>query len=89
VLAFRLRAGSGRKLSLDSKLTKASLEDCTLMWVLSSLILLVWFILKFLLHKGGYVHILLILSLSMFGVQVLAYRKTQYHKKPAGSTDSV
>jgi hypothetical protein len=54
------------------------------MWVLSSLILLVWFILKFLLHKGGYVHILLMLSLTMFGVQVLAYRKTQYHKTTAG-----
>ena len=54
------------------------------MWIISSLILLVWFILKFLLHKGGYVHILLMLSLAMFGVQFLAYRKTQYHKNTAG-----
>jgi len=53
------------------------------MWVISSLILLVWFILKFLLHKGGYVHMLLLFSLSMFGVQVLAYRKTRYHKNSA------
>ncbi len=54
------------------------------MWVVSFLILLVWFILKFLLHKGGYVHMLLLFSLSMFGVQILAYRKTRYHKNPAG-----
>jgi hypothetical protein len=54
------------------------------MWVISSLVLLVWFILKFLLHKGGYVHILLIASLSMFVVKVLADRKTRYHKNPAG-----
>ena len=59
------------------------------MWVISSLILLIWFILKFLLHKGGYVHILLILALSMFVVQVLAYRKTQYHKNTAGDSTSV
>ena len=50
------------------------------MWVLSAALFAVWFILKFLLHKGGYVHILLIASLSIFGVQLLAYRKTQYHK---------
>lgn len=54
------------------------------MWVISSLILLVWFILKFLLHKGGYVHMLLIASLSMYVVQILAFRKTRYHKNPAG-----
>ncbi len=50
------------------------------MWVLSAALFAVWFILKFFLHKGGYVHILLIASLSILGVQLLAYRKTQYHK---------
>jgi hypothetical protein len=59
------------------------------MWVLSSLVLLIWFILKFLLHKGGYVHILLIASLSMYVVQILAARKTRYHKNPAGGGGSV
>jgi len=51
------------------------------MWVISSLILLVWFILKFLLHKGGYVHILLVLSLSMFSVQVLALPQNAISQK--------
>ncbi len=59
------------------------------MWVISSLILLVWFILKFLLHKGGYVHILLLLSLSMFGIAVLASRKTRYHKNAARDSGTV
>ena len=63
---------------------EGSLERFRAMWVISSLILLVWFILKFLLHKGGYVHMLLLLSLSIIGVQILAYRKTRYHKNPAG-----
>lgn len=56
------------------------LKGVAQMWVLSGALFVVWFILKFFLHKGGYVHILLIGSLSTFGVQVLAYRKTQYHK---------
>lgn len=50
------------------------------MWVLSAALLLVWFILKFLLHKGGFVHILLLASISIFVVQLTAYRKTKYQK---------
>jgi len=54
------------------------------MWLIISLVLLLWFILKFLLHKSGYVHILLLISLSMIGVQLMAERKSRYHKKTAG-----
>jgi predicted tellurium resistance membrane protein TerC len=54
------------------------------MWLITSLIFLVWFILKVLLHKGGYVHILLLLSLSMVGVRLMAERKTRYHKNTPG-----
>ena len=49
------------------------------MWVVSGLILLVWFVLKFVLHKGGFIHILLLTGLSIAVVQFLAYRKTRYH----------
>ena len=52
------------------------------MWVLSAGLLVVWFILKFFLHKGGFVHMFLIASLTVFGVQLLAHRKTRYHKTP-------
>ena len=54
------------------------------MWFLSAALLIVWFILKFLLHKGGYVHILLVAAISVLVVQVAAYRKTQYHKTSSG-----
>jgi hypothetical protein len=50
------------------------------MWVLSAALLLAWFILKFLLHKSGFVHILLLTSISVFVVQLIAYRKTKYQK---------
>jgi hypothetical protein len=46
-------------------------------------LLLVWFILKFGLHKGGYVHILLVGAIAVLLLHLLAYRKTQYHKVSA------
>jgi hypothetical protein len=50
------------------------------MWMIDAALVLVWAVLKFVLHKGGYVHIILIFAISLFVVQLLAYRKTQFHK---------
>jgi hypothetical protein len=50
------------------------------MWALSAILVIVWFVLKFLLHKGGFVHILLLGAISIFVVQLLAYRKTRYQR---------
>lgn len=50
------------------------------MWIFSAALLLVWFILKFALHKGGFVHILLISAISAAGIQLIADRKTRYQK---------
>jgi len=55
------------------------------MWVISGGLLLVWFILKFAMHKGGFIHILLLTALSIAGVQLIADRKTRYHKPSAKS----
>jgi hypothetical protein len=49
------------------------------MWAVTGALLLVWFILKFVLHKGGFVHILLLTAISVGVVQFIAYRKTRYH----------
>lgn len=50
------------------------------MWVVSGGLLLLWFILKFVLHKGGFIHIILLAALSIAAVQLIADRKTRYHK---------
>ncbi len=50
-------------------------------WVFGSALLLVWFVLAFLLHKSGFVHILLLTAISMFVIQIAAHRKTKYHEK--------
>jgi hypothetical protein len=57
------------------------------MWAASGALLLVWFILKFVLHKGGFVHILLLTAISVGVVQFIAYRKTRYHVSPTKRTD--
>lgn len=51
------------------------------MWVITGALLLVWFILKFALHKGGFIHIILLTALSIAGVQFIADRKTRYHQR--------
>ena len=50
------------------------------MWIVGSSLLVVWFILKFAFHKGGFVHILLITGISILVIQIVAYRKTRYQR---------
>lgn len=50
------------------------------MWTISLVLALVWLVLTVLLHKSGYVHIILIAALSIFVVKLTGYRNTQYHK---------
>jgi hypothetical protein len=59
------------------------------MWVLSAILFLIWLLLKFLLHKGGFVHILLLGAISIFVIQFVAYRKTRYQRLSSGRNGSV
>jgi uncharacterized membrane protein len=60
------------------------LEKVSKMWVFNILILIIWFVFKFVLHKGGYIHILLITAITIFVIQFLGYRKTRYHRTSSG-----
>ena len=51
---------------------------------LTAALLILWFTLTFLLHKGGYVHILLIAAISVLGIQLLASRNARYHRDHSG-----
>jgi len=55
-----------------------------MLWWIASGILLVWFLLTFILHKRGWVHILLLSGISVLVVQFVAYRKTRYQTKQRG-----
>ena len=50
------------------------------MWIAPLVLVIVWLVLTLLLHKGGYVHIILILAISIFVVKWTGDRNTQYHK---------
>lgn len=50
------------------------------MWAVTAVLVIVWFVLKFFLHKGGFIHILLVTAISILVVQLIADRKTRYQK---------
>lgn len=51
------------------------------MWTVGGGLLVLWFFLKFALHKGGYIHIVLLTSISILVIQVVAYRKTRFQRE--------
>ena len=48
-----------------------------MLWYTGSLVLLIWFVLKFALHKGGVIHVTLFLALSFYVVQLAQDRRTR------------
>jgi hypothetical protein len=50
------------------------------MWIVGSGLLLLWFMLKFVFHKGGFVHIFLLTGISILVIQLVAHRKTRYQR---------
>ena len=55
-----------------------------LLWLIGSGLIVTWFVLYFVAHKTGMVHFLLLSGISVFFVQILAYRKTKYLEKLSG-----
>ena len=52
-------------------------------WIVAAALVVVWFILKFLFHQTGYVHLLLICAIALFVVQFAAERRTRYQRYPS------
>ena len=54
------------------------------LWILSAILFAIWFVLKFLLHKGGYVHAILLTGVALFVVQLVQDRRTraQFYSRP-------
>ena len=51
-----------------------------MLWILGVALIALWFVLKIILHKGGFSHILLILGISLLIIQIAAYRRANYQK---------
>ena len=50
------------------------------MWRAFRILIAFWLIFKFVLHKGGYVHMFLIAAIAIMVVQLIAERNARYHK---------
>ena len=51
-----------------------------MLWWVSLALFAIWFVLTFLLHKSGFVHMLLLAAISIFVVEFAAYRKAKFQK---------
>ena len=61
-------------LSLATKVTD-------MLWITGSGLLIAWFILKFALHKGGAIHIMLFLAISFYVIQFAQDRRTKQYEE--------
>jgi len=52
-----------------------------MLWISGSLLLIIWLIMKFLLHKGGMVHLLLFSALTFFVIQFAQDRRTREYEQ--------
>ena len=52
-----------------------------MLWIAGSIAFVIWLILKFLLHKGGMVHVILMIAVSMFLIQFVQDRRTKAYQR--------
>lgn len=54
-----------------------------MLWIVGAGMLVIWLLLTFVIQKEGYIHLLLILGISLLVIQFAAYRKARYHRNSA------
>ena len=52
-----------------------------MLWIVGSIIMGIWFVLKFLLHKGGMVHVWLMVAVALFLAQFVQDRRTKAYRR--------
>ena len=58
--------------------------DVVMLWIVGSILVVVWLVEKFLLHKGGMVHVILMIAISMFLIQFVQDRRTKAYRRSLG-----
>jgi len=64
---------------MGPKATKEA--DFEMLWIVGSLTVVIWFVLTFLLHKSGMVHVILMIAVSMFLIQFVQDRRTRAYRR--------
>ena len=52
-----------------------------MLWITGTGLLIAWFIVKFVLHRGGAIHIVLFLAISFYVIQFAQDRRTKQYKE--------
>ena len=50
------------------------------MKIVLAILMVLWLLLTFVLHKGGYFHMIIIAAISIAVVELIAERKNRYHR---------
>ena len=52
-----------------------------MLWISGSILLIIWFVLKFLFHKNGMVHVWLMIAVAVFIIQFAQDRRTKAYER--------
>jgi hypothetical protein len=52
-----------------------------MLWIVGSILVVIWLVEKFLLHKGGMVHVILMIAVSIFLSQFVQDRRTKEYRR--------
>lgn len=52
-----------------------------MLWIVGSILVVIWLVEKFLLHKGGMVHVILMIAVSIFLIQFVQDRRTKAYQR--------
>ncbi len=74
-------SGAGRPCHFSKLHHLSASKVKNMLWITGSGMVIVWFILKFALHKGGAIHIMLFLAISFYVIQFAQDRRTKQYKE--------
>jgi hypothetical protein len=52
-----------------------------MLWIVGSILVVIWLVEKFLLHKGGMVHVILMIAVSIFLIQFVQDQRTKAYER--------
>jgi Flp pilus assembly protein TadB len=59
-----------------------------MLWIVGSILVVVWLVAKFVLHKSGMVHVILLIALASFVIQFVQDRRTKAYERSLHRQDS-
>ncbi|HMJ25056.1 MAG TPA: DUF5670 family protein [Pyrinomonadaceae bacterium] len=55
-----------------------------MLWIAGSILIAIWLVEKFVLHKGGMIHVIVMIAISMFIIQFVQDRRTKEYERSVG-----